>query len=194
MSPYNIKIGQKITSDSTGVIVDRGFIAHLQISNAIATSNTSTLAATGLTTSAQVIVANITGPTTPRNVKIVGNATGIVGNVVVKGTNYNNEVITETIALNGTTAVEGTKAFKTVTEIDLPIKTNSSGDTVSVGIGEKLGIPYRLAHNTILAAYLDNVKEATLPTVTVSPTALESNTIDLSSSLNGKIVDVYLIA
>lgn len=150
------------------------------------------MAATALTTSAQVITTNITDPATPRNLKIVGNAAGIAGNVVIKGTNYNGEAITETLALNGTTVVEGAKAFKTETEIDLPIQT-AVGNTVSVGIGEKLGLPYKLSHNTVLVAYLDNAKEGTAPTVTTSATALENNTIDLNSALSSKVVDIYLM-
>lgn len=64
-------------------------------------------------------------------------------------------------------------------------------DVVSVGTTDVLGLPYKLAHDTVQAAYLDNTKDAG-PTVAVSATALESNTIDLTSALNGKAVDVYL--
>lgn len=192
---FNTKTNSKVKSDVSGLKITGSSIVHFQIGGtcAVAASNTSILSATTLTAAIQAIISNITNPAVPRNIKIIGNAAGIVGNIVIKGTNYNNESITETIALNGTTAVEGNKAFKTVTEIDLPIKTNASGDTVSVGFGEKLGLPYKLPHNTILAACFDNIKEATAPTVATSATVLESNTIDLNSSLNGKIVDVYLI-
>lgn len=65
-------------------------------------------------------------------------------------------------------------------------------DVVSVGTTDVLGLPYKLAHNTVQAAYLDNVKDAGV-TVTVSATALELNTIDLTSALNGKAVDAYLL-
>jgi len=37
------------------------------------------------------------------------------------------------------------------------------------------------------------LKESTAPTVAVSATALESNTIELYNSLNGKVVDEYTI-
>lgn len=66
-------------------------------------------------------------------------------------------------------------------------------DTISIGWGDKLGIPFKLAHNTVQAAYLDNTIEGTAATVTVSTSALESNTIDLNSSLDGKVVDIYLM-
>lgn len=191
--PENIK-DQRIQTDVKGLGVMQAFLAHFQVSatNAIATSNTAILEATALTTEAQTVTKNIINPGTPRNISVVGNVAGINGDVTIKGTNYNGEIITETLALNGATVVEGAKAFKTVTEIDLPIET-ASGNTVSVGFGEKLGLPYKLTHNTLLFAYLDNTKEATAPIITISSTALENNTIKLNSALNGKVIDAYLI-
>lgn len=192
---FNPKTRPNIKTNVESLEIDRAFIAHFQVSaaNAVAASNTAVLAATTLTAAVQAVTTNITSPAVPRNIKIVGNAAGIAGNVIIKGTNYNSDSITETIALNGTTAVEGNKAFRNVTEIDLPVKTNASGDTVSVGFGEKLGLPFKLAHNTALMAFLDNTKESTATTVTVSSTTLESNTVKLDSSLNGKVVDAYLL-
>jgi len=66
-------------------------------------------------------------------------------------------------------------------------------DKISVGWGDKLGLPYFLTHNTVLAAYLNNTLEATAATVTVDANDLENNTIDLHSDLNGTAVDIYLI-
>jgi len=65
-------------------------------------------------------------------------------------------------------------------------------DTVSVGWNDKLGLPYKLSHDTVLAACLDNVRETTAPTVTVDSDDVENNTVDLDSALNGKQVDIYL--
>lgn len=197
LSPYKHDYGQTITTDAEGVSVDRSFTAHYQISaeDAVAASNTGVHAAVTLGAEAQDVITGITNPAVPRNIIIKGNASGIAGNVVITGTNFTDEEITETIALNGATAVEGSKAFKTVTEIALPAETHVGTDTVSVGWGDKLGLPYKLSHNTVLYkhTFLDNTVEATEPTVTVSATAIESNTIDLNSALNGKAVDVYLL-
>jgi hypothetical protein len=194
MYPYNYKRGQRIQSDA-GVAVDRAFLANYKVlaADAVATSNTAVRAAVTLGAAAQDVTTEIVNPATPRNLIVKGNAAGIVGDVVIEGTNYAGEAITETIALNASTAVEGNKAFRTVTKITLPAKTNASGDTVSVGFGNKLGLPYKLAHNTVLLAFLDNAKEGTAPTVTVSATALESNTAKLNSALNGKDVNLYLM-
>jgi hypothetical protein len=187
----NVRDTIKTDADTS---IKMGYIAHFQVSadDAVAENSVGILAATELTTEAQTIATGIINPTISRNLIIVGNVEGITGDVTIKGTNCNGEIITETLALNGSTVVEGEKAFKTVTEIDLPVQT-AAGNTVSVGFGEKLGIPYKLAHNTILFAFLDNVKEATDPTLTISSAILENNTIKLNSALSSKIVDIYFI-
>jgi hypothetical protein len=66
-------------------------------------------------------------------------------------------------------------------------------EKISVGWGDKLGLPYFLTHNTVLAAYLGGTKEANAPSVSVDADDLENNTIDLHSGLNGTAVDIYLI-
>lgn len=195
IGPFNRGMGQTLTTDANKTYVDEGFLAHIQIPavSATAGSNNAILAATALTAATQAIIQNITNPAIPRNIEIVGNASGIVGDATIKGTNFNGDAISETLTLNGTTVVEGAKAFKTITEIDLPIQTHAGTDTVSVGYGEKLGIPYKLAHNTVLMAFLNNVKEATAPTVVTNASNLENNTFKLNSALNGNAVDLYLI-
>lgn len=195
MYPYNFKRGQAIQTNVDGVVCDHSFLAHFQIAAAKATvaSNVSVHAAVTLGAEAQTVTTAITNPTVPRNIIIKGNAAGIAGDVVITGTNYAGATITETIALNGATAALGAKAFKTVTSILLPAKTAESGDTVSLGTGEVLGLPYLLTHNTVLATYKDNTLEATAATVAVSATAIESNTIDLANALNSKVIDIYLI-
>lgn len=195
MTPYKYNFGKKITTDVEDVSCGAALIAHFQVAADAATvaSNTNVHAAVDLVASAKDVTTAITNPSVPRNIIIKGNAAGMTGNVVITGANYSGVEITETIALDGSNAVAGTKAFKTVTKIALPAKTNTSGDNVSVGTGEVLGLPYLLNHNTVLAAYKDNAKESTAPTVTTSLTAIESNTIDLNSALNSKVVDAYLI-
>lgn len=64
---------------------------------------------------------------------------------------------------------------------------------VSVGWNDVLGLPFKLAHNTVLATYLDNTLEATAATVTTDVDEIEKNTIDLNSALDGHAVDIYLM-
>ena len=49
----------------------------------------------------------------------------MTGNVTVIGTNIQDELISDTIALSGTSTVAGSKAFKTVAEVDLPVQTHT---------------------------------------------------------------------
>lgn len=192
---FNPFFGQKIKTHVKGLAASMSFLSHIVIAaaDAVGASNTTVHAAISLAAEAQEITTGITNPAVPRSIIVKGNAAGIAGDVVIHGTNYAGETISETIALNGATAVEGNKAFKTVTKIDLPAETHAGTDTVSIGRGEKLGLPYKLSKNTVIATYKDNVLEGTPPTVTVSETAIESNTIDLNSALNSKAVDIYLI-
>jgi hypothetical protein len=63
---------------------------------------------------------------------------GITGKVKITGTNFAGEVITEEITANGTTAKDGNLAFKTVTQIDLPIQDHTPAkqvETVTVTAG-----------------------------------------------------------
>ncbi len=138
------------------------------------------------------VTSGFTQPSVARALSITGNAVGINGDVVIEGTNIRGATITETITANGTSTVAGTKAFQTVTSVTFPAR-NNSGDTIAVGFTEKIGLPSTLAHNTVLFAFLGNTKEGTAPTVTVSSSAIESNTVDLNSALNGSVVDVYYV-
>jgi len=94
-----------------------------------------TLPASGTT----VVTTAITNPDVPRVVRIKGNAAGITGNVVVVGTDIQGNSITDTIVAVDDTAVDGVKAFATVTSITVPARTQS-GDTISVGLGAALGL------------------------------------------------------
>jgi hypothetical protein len=302
--PYNHKLEQEIQTDVTGVTADRAFVAHVNWADPAAASSDAIKTIT-LGAAAQTITTGITNPDYPRALAVAGNAADIAGNVVIAGTNYAGEAITDTIALDGTTSKPGTKAFKTVTSITVPAQTHTpaqqvetativgtitaegtatvtvtsalyeepvvmhvpvavdddasavaekirayiepiledkfavsgegasvvltavapaanddtlniaftngtcegltpdaisdnttagvAADIVTIGTTDILGLPYKLAHNTVLEAYLNNVKQAVAPTVTVSATALESNTVDLATALNGNAVDVYLI-
>lgn len=191
---YNPDLGQTIKTDVSYKNIDRAFIAHFEVSadDAVAASNDGVHAGVILQTATQSLSVNLNSPAIPRALRIKGNAAGISGNVVFTGTNISGETITETIVANGENAVEGNKAFKTITNVVFPVR-NAPGDTISIGWNDKIGLPYCLKHNTVLFAYLNNAKEGTAPTVAVDDNEIEKNTVDLNSALNGTKVDVYLI-
>lgn len=193
------RAGQKLGTDGS-VQVDRLFPARIEIpaAAAVVSNTTAVKAAVNSTGSTLTITTGITNPAYPR--ALTATAGGTAGDikaiqVTVTGTNMNDEVITEvlpafTVDTAGT--VQGSKAFKTVTSISIPTH-DGNGATTAIGFNEKLGLPFKLARNSVLNAYLNNVKEGTAPAVTVSSTALESNTADLNSALNGTIVHIDLL-
>lgn len=144
-------------------------------------------------TTTTVVTSFVAQPDAPRNVTVKGNGAAVAGNVVVEGTNVEGVAITETIALNGASLVAGNKAFATITRITLPDWVSANTERVRVGLGAKLGLPVRLSRNTVVAAFRDNAREGTAPTVAVSASAIESNTVTLNSALNGTevLVDLY---
>lgn len=145
-----------------------------------------------------VVTSGLTDPPTPRNITATagGTATDIKAiQVTVAGTNADGAAISETLpafTVNTAGTVVGDKAFATVTSVTIPAHDGTAA-TTSIGTGAKLGLGAHLGRNTVVAAYLDGVKEGTAPTVAVSATALESNTVTLDSTLNGDpvVVDFY---
>ena len=196
MQRYDIKRNHKVTTDAEVVGAERGFIAHLHYKEVETKGITAILEATDLTDEEQTITEGITDPETPRNIRIKASESGtdsVVGDVVIHGTNINNDAISETLTLDDENDVVGDKAFKTVTSIELPAETNEGEDKVVVGTDNKLGIPYKLNLNTVLKAYRDDTLETTAPNVATNKDNIEENTILLDSALNGTDVDVLLI-
>lgn len=194
MYPYNFKRGQTIQTDTPGVSVDRAFLAHVHIpaASVVAASNIGVHAAIPLTAAIQAITTAITNPAVPRNISIKGNAAGIIGDVVITGTNYAGGAIAETIALNGATAVVGVKAFRTVTKIDLPVEVHVGTDTVSVGWGDIFGLPYLLPYDTTVKTLFN--KAADVMTIVPDDNEIEKNTFDMTGTPDGlKDIDLYII-
>lgn len=143
----------------------------------------------------QVVTTSITNPDVPRNVTATsGGTAGDIKavQVTVTGTDLEGNTITETLpvfTVDSATTVVGSKAFRAVTSYSVPAM-DGTGATVAIGVGSKLGLPTRLAVNTVKAAYLNGTKEGTPPTVAVSSTDIASNTASLNSALNGNAVVV----
>ena len=200
MAPYDFKRGQTIKTDAAGVVADRSFLAHLKIAAvaAVAASANGIHAAVASTGAQQVITTGITNPAVPRNVTATagGTAADIKAiQVIVEGTNYNDEVITETLPVfteNTAGAVTGSKAFKTVTKITIPAH-DGTGATTAIGWGDKFGLPYKLEADEQVILKLFN-KSADTGSVTNSETNLELNTFDPNGSPDGlKDIDLYIV-
>lgn len=141
------------------------------------------LAATTLTTAVQTITSGITNPDFSRVLSITGAMAGgsLTGNVVITGTDIRGNAISDTIALNGNSTVDGIKAFKTVSSVQLPVRV-SAGDTVSVGISDKLGLEMIPAYAVAISAHHNGALEGTLPTITRHATDIAQNIIDFNSA------------
>lgn len=133
----------------------------------------------------------------PRNVTatVTGTAADVKAvSVIVYGKRYG-VTISETLPAfteNTLGTVTGSKIFDEVTGFDTPAH-DGTGVSTSIGTGSRLGLPFRLLRNSVLAAYLGNARESTAPTVAVNASALESNSVQLNSALNGSEVRVQLV-
>lgn len=186
-------IDQAARTDGTGQR-----IKTLSLGSPAVASTTGVHAAVTDTGEQVVVTTAITNPAVPRTITATsGGTAGDIGaiQVIIAGTNAEGVAITETLPVftaNSATTVVGAKAFATVTSITIPAH-DGTGATTAVGFSDVLGLGVRLSRNTVIAAYLGGTKEGTAPTVAVSSTAIESNTIDLNSALNSGavLVDVY---
>jgi hypothetical protein len=165
---------------------------HYQITPA-AKSATAVHAAIAMDDVAVVVTTAITNPDVPRVVTVKGNASGITGNVVITGTNAAGEAITDTIALNGSSEVSGAKAFKTVTQIDLPVEVHAGTDTVSIGRADVFGLPH-IVYNALcmLVKIFDGSTDG--GTTAVDADELEKNLYTPAGTPNGaKVLDLFYL-
>ena len=129
------------------------------------------------------VTTSITDPDFPRVLSITGAMTGgsLTGNVVITGTDIRGNSITDTIALNNNGTVDGIKAFKTVTSILFPARV-TSGDTVSIGISDKLGLEMIPYIAVAISAHHGATLEGTLPTITGHATDISQCLADFNSA------------
>lgn len=146
----------------------------------------------------QTITTAITAPPCARNITATTSGTNTdvkAVQVIVNGTDIDGNVITETLpafTVDTNETQAGSKAFATVTSYVVPAM-DGTGCSVSIGFGDKLGLPYKFARNPVLRTFLGATLEGTAATVAVSSSALESNTIDLNSALNGTAVTAEML-
>jgi hypothetical protein len=134
----------------------------------------------------------ITNPDVPRVLAVKGNAAGITGDVVIEGTNILDEEVTDTIALSGTSSVNGVVAFKTVTGITFPAR-NAEADTVTVGTNKLIGIPHIVLNAACLLVKLFN-GSADSGSLTVDADEVEKNFFTMNGVPDGaKLLDLFYL-
>jgi len=120
---------------------------HTLVRAAVAAqANATVLSATALTSSAQVVTANLNIPdSVPRVLGVKATAAGAGSGVVtLQGYNALGALVTDAITLSGTTFVSGVVAFLYLTAVYLPAKVSGS-PSVSVGIATGLGLDRPIA-------------------------------------------------
>lgn len=150
-------------------------------------------AAITLTDAIQTVTTGITNPDFPRIATVKGNDANVSGNVVLTGTDIAGTSITDTIALNGVSEVLGVKAFKTITSIQVPVYDTAGTETVSVGVGNKIGFPISIPQTTlVLVKNFDGSTDA--GTITAS-TTVAGSIYALAGTLNGsKVLQLIFMA
>lgn len=198
MYPYNFKRGQTIQTDADGVSADRAFSACFSIEAPAAADTDGVLAAVTDTGEAQEITTGLTSPAVPRNITATAGGTAAdikTVQVVVEGTNYADEAITETLpAFTENTAgtVQGSLAFKTVTKATIPAH-DGTGATTAVGWGNKFGLPYLLDADERVIVKLFN-KSADTGTVTADDDEIEKNVFAVNGTPDGaKDIDLFIL-
>jgi hypothetical protein len=195
LAPFDPTKGQTIRSNVAGCPSLTMAYDVRWTKTPIAAATTTLLAATasaaGLnqapTTTVLDVCRNVTATTTGTG----GNVLAV--QVVVTGTDLSGAVITETLpafSAGSLTTVTGSKAFATVTNITVP--ATGASTNVAIGVGSKLGLHHKLPHNSVVFAFLNNVREGTAPTVAFDSANLSGNTATLNSAIPGsQVIDIY---
>lgn len=180
----------KLNTDVYAIQANEMRLAHIQYSAAemVAADADGLIDGQALGAAAVTLTEFLNDMPYARNVTIVA-SDAQTGDCVVNGTNLADDVISETLAFNGTTPVVGTKAFKTITSIVLPIKVGS--ETCDIGWGQLVGLPYMFASKPLVFAQNDGAVDTT-PALTVDADELEKNVVDFNGSLDGSVMDLYL--
>lgn len=178
----------------------QALMEHYVWASPVLGSTTLMLGAQALSTNAATSFSSFSAqPDFPRNVVITpGGSTNSIaaGTAVVTGTNIYGKVISENFALtnNQTSATTGSKAFASVTSVAIPA-TDGASAQISVGVGQKLGVP-RCLNNAGEYAFseFNGAYETTRGTMAVNSTTVESNTFAPNGTMDGsKNVDLFYV-
>jgi hypothetical protein len=149
---------------------------------------------TALTAEVQTITAFDGEVDVPRQILITtGNAT-MAGDIVLTGTDFNGDTLTETVSMvgdDGLTEYLATKMFASITQVVLPIQT-APGDTVAIGSTDVVGFPFIYSENTVFLVTHDGTIDSTY---TMAANADKNKcTFEPTSALDGNTINVYFLA
>jgi hypothetical protein len=115
------------------------------------------------------------------------------------------QLMVETLSVTaGTTSksAAGKKAFKYISSIVFTSASNATTNTVDLGWGDVLGLPFRIAAKSdLMQTWFNDVQETTAPTIVAADATTPSattgdvrGTIDLNSATDGSAIVVYMAA
>lgn len=194
--PFNTNWPRRAQTDSAGVFTTMGAVVvytpgspALDDVDAYFTGNMTNGAYTLLATAPDVGARNVTVTQTAVDAEDTN------GTITIVGTALDGSVVSETITPNAGETVAGAVAFASITSITgAGWEAAGGADTIKIGYGSLIGLPDCLSDSAqVLAASLNNVRQATFPTVTVSASDVSLNTVDLDSALNGTPVKIYYV-
>jgi hypothetical protein len=175
-----VSLGAPITADVDGICAAQAVAGagNATINGALAASGVATLDGLG-----------------GRGVEVDSSDAGdTTQTVTIYGTDIHGASLIETIALNGTTAVPGLKAFKTVTRVAV---SAALAGNLTVGTTDVLGLPYRPVVGGYLGAILnENTADAAtyvapLRTTSTATSADVRGTINPAGAVDG--TNVYKV-
>ena len=205
-----VSLGSPVTLDANGLMVDA---TSTELPNATtktfttATDNTSPLdgaiaaPSTVFLNGADVLVWSLD---VPRNITgvVSHSTTTLAMTVTINGYDVYGAPMSETITFPATAtsiSVAGVKAFKYIYSYVIVAAGNATTNTLNLGWGDVLGMPYRLTlKSDLLATFFNEVLEATAPTLVIGDATTATattgdvrGTIDTNSAMNGSAVSVW---
>lgn len=136
------------------------------------------------TSNAKTYTAMLAQPPQARKLSFTPSAEADAGNILVAGTDIDDNPITDTVATSKTNAVYSAKAFKTVTSVTYPKDDGSI--TWDAGWTEAIGLPLKLAAGPFALEKFNGVVEiGTAGTFTVDANELSKNIYDPNGDLDG---------
>jgi hypothetical protein len=92
-----------------------------------------------------------------RCLQIIGSAVGMAQVITVRGEDYLGQPMAETLTLNGTTSVNGVKAFRRIRSVSTP--GGGTAGTFNLGFRDAFGVPYAVQQNAagIFSELVDDV-------------------------------------
>lgn len=177
----NQTVTLQASSDASWKVLNPGAGSVTKISlGAVANDVTNaTVTSTNMKVGTYTIAAQ---PDVPRNVTVSHTAVSTVdtlGTIVIVGTDYAGDALTETLTPSNGTIVAGTKAFRSITSITgVGWVIQAGNDTVVLGRGSLIGLPLALpsATGTILGSLGTTVAgKATTGTTLATSTVAEAS-------------------